>query len=282
MTSLPVVRRAAALGAAAVLTLAGLTACGDDDSPSSDEPKASESSSTATSPSAGATIDPSTFVDDVLAAMSEPTTAHLTMAMTGGSAEVSMEGDVDYTTKPAEMALTMSSSMMALGGDSDSASTIDVRVVDGVMYLKMPFGQSGKWVKLELGEKGGPLSEDMLDQLDPGAQLESLKDAITKVEDAGEDASGHHYVLTVRSDAFRELQDQLGGSGKADLPEVLTYDVWTDDEGRLAKSVVALGELGTVTMAFTDWGEDVDIEAPPESDVVEMPEGMLPGGTLGG
>jgi len=279
MTTLHVVRRAAAATTVAMLTLGGLTACnGNDDEPTAtDEPSSSSPSAASSSPSSGSTIDPETFVDDVLSGMSDPTTAHLTMSMEGGSAQVSMDGDVDYTATPPEMAMTMSGAMTGLGDGKD----IEVRLVDGVMYLKMPFGQTDKWVKFEVGKKGGPLSEDLLDQMDPGAQLESMKDAITKVEDVGEDETGHHYRLTVRSEAFRKLQDQLGGTKLggtgADLPEVLTYDVWTDDDNRLTQSVIALGDLGTVTMTLSDWDEDVDIEAPPSSDVMEMPDNMMPG-----
>ena len=88
--------------------------------------------------------------------------------------------------------------------------------------------------------------------------------------------------MTVRSEAFRDLQDQLGaaGSGAADqLPSTLTYDLWTDDDGMLRQTKIALGDLGSVTMTMSDWGDPVDIEAPPADDVMEMPSGLMPGGT---
>lgn len=276
MTTHRAVRRAAAASAAALLTLA-LAGCADDDPKAEDEPSGETTASEAAAgddPEEGQTVDPDQFVDEVLGGMTDLTTAHMEMSMEGGPAEVAMEGDVDYTTTPPEMSMTMSGAMAGLGEDGRD---IEVRLVDGTMYLQMPFGQADKWVKLDVGSEGGPLSDDLVEQMNPGAQLETMKDAVTEVTYVGEDETGDHYELTVRSEAFRELQDQLGGTEGADLPSVLTYDLWTDDEGRITKSEIAMGDLGNVTIELTDWDDDVDIEAPPEDDVVEMPEGMLPG-----
>jgi|SRR6478735_2003485 len=273
MTTHRAVRRAAAASAAAVLALT-LTACGDDASKAGDASSSGTTTGAALDqPEAGQTVDPTTFVDDVLGGMTDLTTAHMEMSLEGGPAEVAMKGDVDYSTTPPEMAMTMSGAMGSLGEGHD----IEVRLVDGTMYLQMPFGQADKWVKLDIGSKGGPLSQDLVDQMNPSKQLETMKDAITEVTYVGQDGTGDHYTLTVRSEAFRELQDQLGGSEGADLPSVLTYDLWTDDQGRIAKSEIALGDLGKVTITLSDWDEDVDIQAPPEGDVVEMPDGMMPG-----
>lgn len=279
MTSHRVVRRAAAASAAVLLVLT-LAACGDDDSPSSDEPSSASTAGEATEaaegeePEEGQTVDPEQFVDEVLGDMSDLTTAHMAMSLEGGPAEVEMEGDVDYTTTPPEMTMTMSGAMMGLG---DGSRDLEVRMVDGTMYLQMPFGDADKWVRFDVGAEGGPLSDDLVEQMNPGAQLETMKDAVTEVTYVGEDDTGEHYTLTVRSEAFRELQDQLGGTEGADLPELLTYDLWTDDDGRITRSEIAMGDLGEVTITLSDWDEDVTIEAPPEDDVVEMPEGMMPG-----
>lgn len=278
MTTHRVVRRAAAASAAALLALS-LAACADDDPQAEDEPSSETTTSEAAGgdePEEGQTVDPAEFVDEVLGGMTDLTTAHMTMSLEGGPAEVEMEGDVDYTTTPPEMTMTMSGAMMGLGEDGRD---IEVRMVDGTMYLQMPFGQADKWVKLDIGEKGGPLSDDLVEQMNPAEQLETMKDAVTEVTYVGEDDTGDHYTLTVRSEAFRDLQDQLGGSEGADLPSVLTYDLWTDDDGRITRSEIAMGDLGQVTITLTDWDEDVDIEAPPEGDVIEMPDGMMPGTT---
>src|SRR5689334_14154522 len=116
MTTHRAVRRAAAASAAALLTLA-LAGCADDEPKAEDEPSGDTTSDAATDasgdePEEGQTVDPDQFVDDVLGGMSDLTTAHMEMSMEGGRAEVAMEGDVDYTTSPPEMAMTMSGAMM--------------------------------------------------------------------------------------------------------------------------------------------------------------------------
>jgi hypothetical protein len=265
-----VVRRTAA-ATVAIVALTGLGACGDD------EPNATDTTDTsaAVEPAdAGETVDPESFVDDVLGGLEDASTAHLAMTMEGGPAGITMEGDVDYSATPPNLAMTMTNELMG-GGE------MQIRLVDGVMYMQMPDVGRSKWVKLDLGGEGSPLDENLMKQMDPGAQLETFKDSVTKVEFVGdEDVDGEtlkHYTMTVRSDAFRELQDQLGTEGGEDLPEVVTYDVWTDSDGMLRQTEVELGKLGSVTITISDWGQPVDIEAPPESDVIEMPGGLPTG-----
>ena len=270
------VRRSLAVAAVVPLLAVGLAACGDDKPTEAADTTASTSASESPTASAsGESIDPATFVDDVLGGLVDASTAHLSMSMSGGPAEMTMEGDVDYSQTPPEMAIAMKNAMLGEG-------EIGVRLVDGVMYMQMPQFGNGKWIKLDLSGSGSPIGEDLLKQMNPKTQLEAMKDAVTKVEYVGEDAVGKHYTMTVRSEAFRDLEDQLGsaGAGAADkLPSVLTYDLWTDDDGMLNQTKIALGDLGSVTMTLSDWGEPVDIEAPPASDVMKLPSGMMPSTT---
>jgi hypothetical protein len=280
LTTRRTLRRSLAAAAVAPLLLVGVAACGSDESTSADDVSASTSSTSSTTSSsasaddsAGESIDPATFVDDVLGGLTDATTAHLTMSMTGGPAEMTMEGDVDYSATPPEMAVKMS---MATLGSGD----IEMRLVDGVMYMQMPQLGNGKWIEMDLNGAGSPIGDDLLKQMNPKTQLDTMKDAATKVEYVGEDSVGKHYTLTVRSQAFRDLESQLGsaGAGAADkLPSVLTYDLWTDDDGLLTQTKIALGDLGSMTMTLTGWGEPVDISAPPASDIMKLPAGMMPG-----
>jgi hypothetical protein len=91
-----------------------------------------------------------------------------------------------------------------------------------------------------------------------------------------EDVDGEtlkHYTMTVRSEAVRDLQQDMGTSG-ARLPKAITYDLWTDADGMMRKTTMVMGDLGTVTVELSGWGEPVDIEVPPASEVMEMPDGM--------
>ncbi|MGB0099419.1 MAG: DUF6612 family protein [Nocardioides sp.] len=266
------VLRRAAVATTAVLALGGLSAC-NDDAPAPVTDSSSASTEPSDAPEAGADIDPATFIDDVLAQMTDMTTAHLTMTMTGGPVGMSMEGDVDYTTSPPNMAMTMSNAMF---GDGDA----EVVMVDGVMYMQMAqmsqLGE-GKWIKMDLGGDDSPLGDDLLEQMDPSASLEMMQDSVTDVTFVGEeDVDGEslrHYEMTMRSEAVRDLQEDLGAEGQQ-LPEVITYDLWIDDEGRMRQTETAMGDLGSVSMTVSGWGDPVDITAPPAADVIEMPNGM--------
>src|SRR5690349_18531053 len=106
--------RRTAAAAIAVLALTGLTAC-NDDSTATDEPSSPTSSESTPTESPTESVDPATFLDDVIGGMDDLTTAHVAMKMQGGPAEMSMEGDVDYTATPPEMAATMQYAMLGEG-----------------------------------------------------------------------------------------------------------------------------------------------------------------------
>lgn len=261
--------------AAVLVALAGLTSCSSsDDSTATDSSGGSSTSSSgspsadASSPTAGETLDPATFVDDVLGSVEDATTAHLTMTTTGGSDAMTMEGDVDYSANPPEMSVTMTSS-------ADSSQQIGLRIVDGVMYMQMAQLGNGKWLKMDLNGKNSPLGGGLMDQMDPGAGLEAMQANIDDVTYVGEeDVDGEtlqHYRMKVRSKAFMDLQGDLGTTGGAKLPSLITYDIWTDDAGMMRKTELAMGDLGSVTVEMSDWGEPVDISAPPDSDIMDMP-----------
>ena len=268
------VRRVAA-ATVSVLALGGLTACGDD---SADGDAATESTSQVAGESdgleEGEEVDPAEFVQTVEDGLDASTTAHVSMTMSlGSSGEMTAEGDLDYTTTPPDVAMTMSS---PVGG-----SDLDIRMVDGVMYLSMGQLTRGKFIELDPSDPKGPLADmgmgGMLDQLDPGKALANLEGGISKVVFVGEEDGLDHYELTVD---MQKLLDEMGNdlppAAESQLPESVSYDLWLDDEGRFTK--LSMDELpmggpsGSMEMNVSGWGEDVDIEAPADSEITEMPE----------
>lgn len=274
MRSLPVRRAAAAT--ATLLALGGLSACGgSDDSTATDPAESASSESTAAEPSEtpGSTIDTTEFVDQLMAAAADATTAHLSMTMDGGPAAMTMEGDVDYSSDPPEMSMTMSSP--SAGGE------IAIRLVDGVMYMQMEQLTRGKWIKMDMTGKDSPLGQGLMDQMNPGASLDQMQDSIQDVTFVGDEEvdgeSMQHYSMKVRSKAFLALQDELQTSGGSAIPSVITYDVWVDDQGLMRQTKLAMGSAGSMTVQMSKWGEPVDITAPPESDILTMPQGWMQG-----
>ncbi len=59
------------------------------------------------------------------------------------------------------------------------------------------------------------------------------------------------------------------------LPDSVTYDLWLDEEHRMAQTTMELpvqGMTTSVEMTVDDWGKDVSIEAPPADQVTDMPD----------
>jgi hypothetical protein len=261
------VRRALAASAAtaALLTLAG---CGGDDSADkAAEKPAASSSGTASEPATtesattGEAMSGEEFAGLLRAALDKATTAHLTMNLGGlGTGE----GDVDYATKPPNMAMVMT--VQSLGGD------VEIRMVDGTFYMKSAtFGD--QWVSVSLDDPNSPLG-NLGSQLDPTAQFAAFADAVTAATNDGpEDVDGEsldHYTATIDTE---KLVQQLPESvaGQSGLPDTLQQEWWFDDEGLIRKFSSDFGVAGRIELSMSDWGSEVDIEAPPSDQVTTMP-----------
>lgn len=283
MTRPIAVRRTLAGLAVAPLLLTGLAACGDssgDTGSKADDPAADSLAGAAvlTGLETGDEVEADEFVDIVVEGMEASTTAHMTMTTTMGDlGEMTAEGDVDYTADPPAMTMTMTlpSSMPMMGDDP-----AEIRFVDGIFYMSMGELTQGKFWKLDPADPSSPLGDlgAMLDQMDPTATMERLEPAISTVTYAGEeDVDGRsldHYELTVDAaelgEAMNAPQEAMG-----QLPDSVTYDLWLDEEHRMAQTTMELpiqGMTTNVEMVVDDWGKDVSIEAPPVDEVTEMPD----------
>ncbi|WP_426246667.1 hypothetical protein [Nocardioides sp. LHG3406-4] len=265
-------RRLALAGATLPFALAALTACGSDDpEPASDAASDSASpSATAESsespatdaPPAGEEVDPADFVADYKAAFSKESTAHMTMT-TEGQASFGAEGDIDYSTTPPSMTMTMS--------DPASGQKLDLRLVEGTFYMSMP--GSDKFYSFDLDDPSNPLGGDFTKQLDPATAFDKFEGAISSVTFVGEeDVEGEqmrHYSLV--ADGEKVSGGLASDAPEGVLPKELKYDVWLDGDGFFRKMTSDLGEAGQLTMNVDDWGKDVKIEAPSKDQVTTMP-----------
>jgi hypothetical protein len=70
----------------------------------------------------------------------------------------------------------------------------------------------------------------------------------------------------------RALEAQ-GSSAVPGMPETITYQVWLDGQDRMRR--MRLDIQGTrLQIDISDWGEPVDITAPPRSALVKTPPGF--------
>jgi major membrane immunogen (membrane-anchored lipoprotein) len=285
VTRLLTVRRTLAATAIAPLLATGLVACGDDDSGDTTASDSTSQVALSSDLSQGDEVDPADFVKTVSDGLEASTTAHLTMDVSAGkSGKLTADGDVDYTSTPPSMAMTMS--LPAGAGD------MDIRMVDGLVYMSMGQLTQGKFWKIDPSDPKGPLAsmgmDKMMDQMDPAKSLELMQDGISKVTYVGDEDGLHHYALTVD---LQKMMAAMGGklpqAALSQLPDTLTYDLWLDEQNRFTKmsldDLPMGGTSGSMEMNLSDWGKDVDIAAPPADQVTEMPDlgSMMQGMTDG-
>jgi len=269
------VRQVAAL-AVTPLLMVGLVACGGDDKTSakdttnaaaSSSPESPGASADESEPAAGETIDPQDFADRISSSFDDSTTAKLAMKVSSSGLAMSATGEVDYTGKSPAMALKIMAPTLGEG-------TIDMRLVDQVMYMSMPMiSSSGKFFKVDLNDPKNPLGDSLGDftSFDPRSTMETFSKGVKSVRVVGTESldgvDATHYQVTTST---KDLGKTLGGN-TAGLPKQLTYDIWLDGEDRLRKMTADLGKQASVEMEMTDFGADVKISAPPASQVTEMP-----------
>jgi hypothetical protein len=271
-----VTRRLVAAATTTVL-LGTLTACGGDE-PAADqdpaptttaaapesEPAEGESEDTAS----GEEVDAEALLADMKAAVQEQKSAHITIELAGDAEGMSGEGDVSYAGKSTAMQMRMTLPQMGEG-------EMQMRLVDGVMYLAMPpMTPKGKFLRLDTSDPNSPFGD--LSQMVPGDPLQSFEafDAgLQKVEHVGqEDVDGEqleHYVLTVDA---KEAAKAQGMPDDPNMPETITYDLWLDDQN-LMRRIEFQQMGGSLVMTMSDWGKQVTVNAPPANALMEMPSG---------
>ena len=268
--SRPVTVRRALAAAALPLALTSLSACGSNDDAKTQDPSSgsssSSSSSSADTPSAGDTVAPADFVDRFESGFTKTTTAHETLKMSmGTTGTLTGEGDVDYSSDSPAMQMTMKTDMTGASG------SIEMRLVDGVMYMTIPGMAGGKFVKFDLNDPSSPFGS-LATQLDPQEAFKSFEAGIKSVTYVGAEDGLDHYQVTVDTKKMLAKMGQTGSAASAaGMPATLTYDAWLDSEDRVNKMEIDLGKTGTMDMTLSDFGQDVSVEAPPSSQVTQMP-----------
>ncbi|MFF5966731.1 hypothetical protein ACFY64_23965 [Streptomyces collinus] len=185
-------------------------------------------------------------------------------------------------------------------GDGDSVMTLTVqgqqieqRVVDHVLYQKIPKGQTpgGKpWIKIDLGKvsaQQGTGDQSMSDPAQSAAYAKAItdKDVTKKGTVTVNGVKTTHYRVSV------DVAELPGGDTlRKQVGPTLPMDVWLDDEGRMRRQQIDMtvkapeatqrssadtsSAPGKVTvrtvMDFTDFGTEVEADEPPAGQVTDM------------
>jgi hypothetical protein len=219
----------------------------------------------------GADLTKANFASEVVKAQSAAKTAHMQANISAQGQKMAMSGDMQMAKK--DVAFDLSMTGASLGGGAQFI------LLDRVIYLKMPaLSQTDKFVKIDISDTSNPIAkmfDQMLGQVDPSQTFKAF-DAITRLQNRGtqeiDGVETTHY--TVQVDTKKALQAQgMGQVPTGQMPKTLTYEVWVDGQHLVRK--LQMDIQGTsVDMSFSQWGEPVDIQAPPASQITSMQDLM--------
>jgi hypothetical protein len=212
---------------------------------------------------------------------------HMKMTANAAGQDITGEGDLKF-------------------GDSDAAMTMDIGtpagnmsmvLLDSVLYIKMPAGQEltpGKaWIKIdsssnsEMAKALGSITDQMSKNADPRATLEEFEKSGTITDTKEEQIDGQdvtHYTITVdvrkmadnqEDPTLKTALDEAIKGGMKDFP----VNVYLNDDDlpvRVALEMPTPDGTGKTTTVktqidYTNWGEPVEITAPPADQIAELP-----------
>lgn len=262
----PFVRRTITAGAL-VLSLTALAGCSSDsETESSPPPTSAESSDAPEPPTAepetteeGDAVDQADFVALFEEAFDQATTATITLE-TGGQFAIEGTGAIDFTTTPLSLKMTLDI--------PQAPGPLELILTDGVIYQGQ--GQAGgKFFAFDLDDPNSPFGSDFTDQLDPRASFDKFESGLQEVRFLREEEGLRTYALTVDSAVLLEGTAAEGGEG---LPDSIDYTMSLDEAGNFRSFTADLGTLaGTFEASYDNWGEPVNIEAPKQSEIAELP-----------
>jgi len=258
-------RRLLAVPAAVTLAWA-LAACGGGAAPAAEglSPAPVETTSEAAAPETPETaeITAANFVETIAGAQQSAGSYDFTMTMSAAGQTISATGSAQLTDTP-EVAMSM---------EYPGAGSMEMRLVDSVMYMNMGEATGGKFLQIDPTDPSNPLSasfSEMTGDLDPTKGMAGQQAAIVSVEKAGEPeqldgVAAQPYQVVIDPSKIegpqRDAIDQAAAAGVA-LPATFEYTFWIGPDGLARK--MAFDLLGSQTeMTFSNWGAGAPIVAP--------------------
>ena len=222
--------------------------------------------------SSGDTLTKANFFDEVITAQSEAGSTHVDMAIDVAGQAVEAAGDMKIGDSAADtaMSMTMETGQSGMG-------SLEMRLVDEVFYLNFGPMTSNKFAQIDLTDESNPIGKqfgDIIGNLDPSQQFKEFEDAVTSFEKKGkaielDGVQAQPYRLVVDTSKIPNAE-QADGS----LPKSLAYTMYIGPDNlprRMVSDVpdVAGSGGGTMTINYSQWGEDVTIAKPKESEITD-------------
>ena len=203
--------------------------------------------------------------EDVIAAIPAAAAEVRTMAM---EMEMTVEGPFSISTKANGVYdLDTGNSRFTMGIGERS---LEMRTIDGTLYMKTSgAGGEERWLASPLPE-GGAASG--MTQTDPTSYLELMKAVSSDVDEVGRErvrgVLTTHYRFEIDPNKLESTSPQFSpGDLAAAGIETLPLDVWVGSDDLPRRIRMALGAAGSdikMDIEMYDYGEPVNVEAPPE------------------
>lgn len=260
-------RRTVATAVAALAALALVAGCGEDDS------SGAVSGSASSSEEGGGELEElegSDFYATVMEAQEEAGSYRFTLDSGPAGQGVAITGEARYA----------DDGTLEMTGSGDGMEMV---VVDGVLYIKgggIDLGDA-EWLAIDSTdpETAGGLFGSLGSLGDPDMMLGAMEDP-ESFELVGEEeldgVATNHYRIGVDSEAYA---DKLGLPPEIArmFPETIEYDMWVDADDlprKFSQSIEIQGVATETEGTYTDYGVDVQVEAPPAEDVTDEVPGM--------
>ncbi|SEF26909.1 hypothetical protein SAMN05421837_103544 [Amycolatopsis pretoriensis] len=228
------------------------------------------------------------------------------------SAKFTMEGSAAGQTLSASGAMAFDGANTKFSMSTTTAGeTTEMRMVDKVMYIKLPadqqkqMGTDKAWAKIS-ADGTDPISQAMgtamsqsADQSDPSKILDQVSKAGRIISSDQTELNGekvNHYKVELDvAKAIDQFTGQVPAAARDQINEKLKgkdlkipAELWLDkdnlpvqvtmDQGPMMQALGAPAGDAKFTMKYSDWGTTVDVTAPPADQVVDFGELMKKAG----
>lgn len=262
--------RIASIATAVAMTFA-LTACGGSDNPDKDAAPEKPASKTA---SMSGELTKDNFVERLTAAQIKAGTSQVRMEIDAG-------GQKNLATGQFKAGESVKDSAVALriDGKSSGLGTLDLRLVNGAIYMNFGEMTGDKFMKLALDGSGDAAADqlgELIDQVNPTAQLEQFDAALKSFKQTGgaktiDGVKALPYEIVLDTSKIDGMAAAAKKSGTK-VPATLTYTMFLGPDDlprRITAKVVAM----SFALDYSKWGEPVDIKAPPASEISDKAAG---------
>lgn len=285
------------LGVASLLTTMVLTSAscgGDDDGTATDDSSTSSSDDSSTDETTDETTDDSTddgaepsgdleelaagdFYAAVTQAMLDAETMAFTSTSTGGPASTELSGVAEY-----------GDDGVSIQASTTGAQAFEMILEDKVMYISgagLPLPDGKKWAKIDLSDPNS-LYGQLGKTTDPSAIFGAMEDPKTFELLGTEEVDGvetNHYNVVMDTKTYAEALD-LPAEMVSFMPKEIGVEMWVDADNQPRKfyqetetpDMTGSGKTTTTITegTYSDFGLDVDIEAPPAAEVADNVPGL--------